>query len=86
MQEPGLGITNSSQGNFDFSKREFDFNAGLAWNYFDRLELRASAYSAGNLNRGLSLTSPSGFKDGVLLEIDTILGLPMCMTSAVSTS
>ena len=48
--------------------REFDFNAGLAWNYFDRLELRASAYSAGNLNRGLSLTSPSGFTDGVLLE------------------
>jgi len=68
MQEPGLGITNSNQGSFDFSKREFDFNAGLAWNYFDRLELRASAYSAGNLNRGLSLTSPSGFTDGVLLE------------------
>ena len=68
MQEAGIGITNPSQGNFDFSKREFDFNAGLAWNYFDRLELRASAYSAGNLNRGVSLTSPSGFKDGVLLE------------------
>jgi hypothetical protein len=68
MQEAGIGITNPSQGNFDFSKREFDFNAGIAWNYFDRLEIRASAYSAGNLNRGVSLTSPSGFKDGVLLE------------------
>ena len=68
MQEPGLGITNSNQGSFDFRQCEFDFNAGLAWNYFDRLELRASAYSAGNLNRGLSLTSPSGFTDGVLLE------------------
>jgi hypothetical protein len=68
MQEPGLGITNPHQGNFDFSKREFDFNVGLAWNYWDRFELRTSAYSAGNLNRGVSLTSPSGFKDGVLLE------------------
>lgn len=68
MQEPGLGITNPSQGSFDFSKREFDFNAGVAWNYFDRFELRASAYSAGNLNRGVSLVSPAGFKDGVLLE------------------
>jgi hypothetical protein len=68
MQEPGLGITNSSQGSFDFSKREFDFNAGLAWNYVDRFEMRASAYSAGNLNRGVSLISPAGFKDGVLLE------------------
>jgi hypothetical protein len=68
MQEPGLGITNPSQGSFDFSKREFDFNLGLAWNYVDRLELRVSAYSAGNLNRGVSLTSPSGFKDGVLVE------------------
>ena len=68
MQEAGLGITNPSQGNFDFSKREFDFNAGLAWNYFDRFEVRTSAYSTGNLNRGVSLTSPSGFKDGVLLE------------------
>jgi hypothetical protein len=68
MQKPGLGITNPSQGSFDFSKREFDFDAGIAWNYFDRFELRASAYSGANLNRGISLISPAGFKDGVLLE------------------
>jgi hypothetical protein len=68
MQKAGLSITNVSQGNFDFSKRELDFDTGLAWNYFDRFEFRASAYSKSNLNRGTSLTSPYGFKDGSLLE------------------
>jgi hypothetical protein len=68
MQRPGAGITNPSQGNLDFSKREFDFTGGIAWNYFDHFELRASAYALNNLNRGLSLASPAGFKDGVLLE------------------
>lgn len=29
MQRPGAGITNPSQGNFDFSKREFDVNSGM---------------------------------------------------------
>jgi hypothetical protein len=68
MQRPGAGITNPSQGNLDFSKREFDFNAGIAWNYFGSLELRVSAYALNNLNRGVSLSSPAGFKDGVLIE------------------
>lgn len=68
MQRPGLGVTNPSQGNLDFSKREFDFVGGIAWNYFDAFELRVSAYGLNNLNRGLSLASPAGFKDGVLIE------------------
>jgi hypothetical protein len=68
MQRPGAGITNSSQGRFDFSKREFDFIGGFAWNYFGANELRLSAYALSNLNRGTSLTSPAGFKDGILLE------------------
>lgn len=68
MQRPGAGITNPSQGNLDFSKREFDFNAGIAWNYLGSLELRLSAYALNNLNRGVSLSSPAGFKDGALIE------------------
>jgi hypothetical protein len=68
MQRPGAGITNPSQGNLDFSKREFDFNTGIAWNYIGAFELRLSAYAMNNLNRGVSLASPAGFKDGVLVE------------------
>lgn len=68
MQRPGAGITNSAQGNFDFSKREFDFDAGIAWNYYKSLEFRLSGYAMNNLNRGLSLATPAGFKDGVLIE------------------
>jgi hypothetical protein len=55
-------------GKFDFSKRELDFNAGIAWNWWDRFETRASAYSGGNLNRGYSKTLPDGYKDGILIE------------------
>jgi len=68
MQRPGAGITNPSQGNFDFSKREFDVNSGIAWNYSGAWEARVSVYALNNLNRGSSSASPSGFKDGVLLE------------------
>jgi hypothetical protein len=53
---------------FDFSKREFDQNIGLAWNYYRNLELRAFAYSDNNLNRGASAARPNGFKDGAGLE------------------
>jgi hypothetical protein len=67
-QRPGAGITNPSQGNLDFSKREFDARPGLAWNYSGAWEARMSAYALNNLNRGTSQSSPSGFKDGVLLE------------------
>jgi len=73
-QKPGPGITNPSQGSFDFSKREFDFNVGTAWNYAGQWEARFFAYSFNNLNRGNSQTSPSGFNDGVGLENRYYLG------------
>jgi len=67
-QKAAPGITNPSQGVFDFSKREFDLTTGVAWNYAGSWEARAFAYSYNNLNRGNSLTAPSGFNDGVGLE------------------
>jgi hypothetical protein len=67
-QKPGPGITNPSQGYFDFSKRELDFSAGFAWNYDANWEARVFAYSYNNLNRGDSQSSPSGFNDGIGLE------------------
>lgn len=67
-QKPGKGITNPSQGYFDFSKRELDFSAGVAWNYFSNWEARVLAYSYNNLNRGNSSVSPVGFNDGIGFE------------------
>jgi hypothetical protein len=62
------GVTNPSQGNLDFSKRQFDFNLGAAWNYWGPLEARIFAYSNNNLNRGFDLNAPFGYTDGVGLE------------------
>lgn len=67
-QRAAPGITNANQGDFDFSKREFDAGAGLAWNVIDRLELRVSANALSNLNRGTSRTEPDGDLNGVRLE------------------
>jgi hypothetical protein len=67
-QKPGTGITNPKQGVFDFSKREMDLDLGFAWNYRGPWEARVFAYSFNNLNRGQSLTKPSGYADGVGLE------------------
>jgi hypothetical protein len=67
-QRAAPGITNPSQGAFDFSKRELDETIGLAWNYYGNLEARVFAYSFNNLNRGWSSAQPSGFKDGAGLE------------------
>ena len=67
-QKAAPGITNANQGAFDFSKREYDFNLGTAWNYTGKWEARVFAYSFNNLNRGFSETSPSGFNDGLGLE------------------
>ena len=67
-QRAAPGITNPSQGAFDFSKREFDETIGVAWNYYGRLEARLFAYSFNNLNRGWSQAAPTGFKDGVGIE------------------
>ena len=73
-QKPAPGITNSSQGVFDFSKREFDLNIGAAWNYYGMFEGRAFAYSFNNLNRGSSDARPSGYNDGVGLENRLYIG------------
>jgi hypothetical protein len=62
-QRSAPGITNAHQGVFDFSKRELDLDVGLAWNYWNRFELRLSAYSSNNLNRGDSAVTPAGFSD-----------------------
>jgi hypothetical protein len=67
-QRAAPGITNPSQGAFDFSKREFDETIGLAWNYYGNFEARAFAYSFNNLNRGSSAAQPAGFKDGAGFE------------------
>jgi hypothetical protein len=67
-QRASAGITNPGQGSYDFSKREVDFNTGIAWNFFNRFEIRATANALNNLNRGNSQTKPSGFQDGVQLE------------------
>ena len=72
-QHSGGGVTRSS---VDFSKRELDSEVGLAWNYIDLLELRASGYALNNLNRGLSKTSASGGKQGVKLENRYYLNAP----------
>jgi hypothetical protein len=73
-QKPGAGITNSSQGALDFSKRELDLNLGLAWNYHGPWEARVFAYSFNNLNRGASPVSPAGYRDGLGLENRYYLG------------
>ncbi len=73
-QKAAPGITNGSQGIFDFSKREFDFTGGVAWNYYGMLEARIFAYSFNNLNRGDSTVAPTGFTDGVGLENRYYLG------------
>lgn len=67
-QKAAPGVTNPHQGAFDFSKREFDFVGGVAWNYYGKWELRLLGYSFNNLNRGNSLVSPQGFNDGVGVE------------------
>lgn len=67
-QHSGAGATNSSQGALDFSRRETDSDLGVAWNYFDSLELRTSFYMLNNLNRGTSLLNPEGGKEGFKLE------------------
>jgi hypothetical protein len=67
-QKATPGVTNPHQGSLDFSKREFDFVDGLAWNYYGKWEFRAFGYSFNNLNRGTSLTIPTGFNDGVGIE------------------
>src|SRR3954451_8649006 len=67
-QRSAPGITNSHQGTYDFSKREYDITAGVAWNVFDQVELRAAIDTMSNLNRGTSQTEPYGGQNGIELE------------------
>jgi hypothetical protein len=67
-ERANAAVTNPSQGSFDFSKREFDFTVGAAWNVIGPLELRAFGYALNNLNRGVSVTMPAGYADGVGVE------------------
>jgi hypothetical protein len=73
-QRSSSGGTASNEEQYDYSKREFDMDVGVAWNYFNRLEVRVSAFALNNLNRGLSATNPAGYNDGVLLENRLYLG------------
>ncbi len=62
------GVTNSRDGFFGTSKREFDLSGGAAWNYAGPWEARAFGYSLSNLNRGTNLVRPYGYEDGFGLE------------------
>lgn len=64
-EKPDPGVTtNKSQGSFDFTKRQYDFNIGYAWGMTDNTEVRFWLYSLSNINRGRDLNKPYGFKDG----------------------
>jgi hypothetical protein len=58
----------STHEGLNFTKRELDLEAGLAWNYYGHLEARLFGYAQNNLNRGNSLDAPSGYNDGFGLE------------------
>jgi hypothetical protein len=68
------GVTNARYGSYDFSKREYDIAAGLAWNVFDRLELRGSFFAFNNLNRGSSETVSNAYQDGAVFAARYYLG------------
>ena len=63
-----LWVQHSAAGAPVTSQREFDADFGLAWNYFDALELRGSVYAFNNLNRGFSPARPDGYRDGSKIE------------------
>lgn len=64
-EKPDPGVTtNKSQGSFDFTKRQYDFNLGYAWGVTHNTEVRFWLYSLSNINRGRDLDKPFGFKDG----------------------
>jgi hypothetical protein len=64
-EKPNPGVTtNKSQGSFDFTKRQYDFNIGGAFATGEDTEVRFWAYSQSNINRGIYVDKPSGYKDG----------------------
>jgi hypothetical protein len=58
----------STQEGLNFTKREFDWEVGLAWNYYGPLEARIFGYADSNLNRGTSPQDPLGYLDGFGIE------------------
>src|SRR3954470_5774615 len=73
-QRAAPGVTNSNYGDYDFSKREYDISLGVAWNVFDRFELRGSLFTSDNLNRGRSETVAADYENGGVLEARYYLG------------
>lgn len=66
-ERPNPGVTtNKTQGDFDFTKRQYDFNIGYAWELAPAVETRFWLYSYSNINRGKELDKPYGFKDGFI--------------------
>ncbi len=49
-----------TQGNIDYTRREFDMTSGVAWNYYGSWELRGVGFDRENFNRGVSQVSPGG--------------------------
>ena len=58
----------TTQEGLNFTKRELDFDIGVAWNYYGRLEARVFGYSQNNLNRGQDKGQSAGFNDGFGME------------------
>ena len=54
------GEAGQTQGNIDYTRREFDMTSGVAWNYYGPLELRGVGFDRENFNRGVSQVSPGG--------------------------
>ncbi len=67
-EKPENGVTNGRDGGLGFSKRQFDLQGGVAWNYTGSWEARIFGYSLNNLNRGLDLVHPYGVNDGFGVE------------------
>jgi hypothetical protein len=67
-ERPENGVTNGRDGGLGFSKRQFDLQGGVAWNYTGPWEARVFGYSLNNLNRGQDLVTPYGINDGFGLE------------------
>jgi hypothetical protein len=64
----GFWVQRTAPAASGVSQRDFDAVYGIAWNYWDSMELRAFGYALNNINRGTSLISPEGYKDGVGIE------------------
>ena len=52
------GVRRTASASPGVRQREFDAEYGIAWNYWDSLELRVFGYAPYNLNRGTSAAAP----------------------------